>query len=353
MEQIALTARFNLVRKVFILLAFVMPVSYANAQNYRALSADEAPTEATELRYNEVQFKVAFDSHTKGPLDQQLAFSPHKPWEGGCLGIELDVVQNPNLTGSDDDWEFALQNGGEFQKENPGLRQTLRDLRQWSSNHPGHHVVTIHIALKGKSTLGDDKLFCEKFDEVLANELGIERIFTPAYLQRDASSLLSAVQQYGWPTLEDLRGNFIIVLTGDDSNRLVSLRRMVYTYNEAYKRLAFVDIDHREARRFSKNISDIDNPGYREGSRVFLNIKLGHGDWIRLANGARKFGLVTRLWKANTQSDWNLAKQANVNLIATDMIHDSQWTALTTPVEDFRDEVELEMEEAVVVETNG
>ncbi|MFT4551947.1 MAG: hypothetical protein ACI9S8_000568 [Chlamydiales bacterium] len=351
MEKIVLTARFSLVRKVLFLLSLVLPVNYANAQNYRALSANEGHAEVTELRYNEVQFKVAFDSRSKGPLDQQLAFSPYKPWEGGCLGIELGIVQNPKFTGPDDNWEFSLQNGDEFQEESPSLRQTLQEISKWSSNHPGHHVVTIHIAIKGKKIIGDDKLFCEKFDDVLANELGIEKIFTPAYLQRDASSLLSAVQQYGWPTLEELRGNFIVVLTGDDSNRLVSLRRMVYTYNEPYRRLAFVDIDHREVKRFSKNVSDIDNPGYREGSRVFLNIKFGHGDWIRLADGARKLGLVTRLWKVNTRNDWNLAKQANVNLIATDMVHDSQWTALTTPVDDFRDDIE--MEEAVVIETNG
>lgn len=351
MEQSALTARLYLARKVFFLLVVFLPVSYASAQNYRALSASEGPTDVTELRYNEVQFKVAFDSRTKGPLDRQLAFSPHKPWEGGCLGIELDIVQNPATTGSDENWEFVLQSGGEYEENSPSLRQALREIHKWSGNHPGHHVVTIHIAIKGKSSLGDDKLFCEKFDEILANELGIEKIFTPAYLQRDASSLLAAVHQYGWPTLEELRGNFIVVLTGDDSNRLVSRRRMVYTYNEAYKRLAFVDIDHREAKRFSKNISDIENPGYHEGSRVFLNIKFGHGDWIRLANGARKAGLVTRLWKANTRSDWNLARQANVNLIATDMIHDSMWTALARPVDDFPDEVERE--EAVAVDTNG
>lgn len=317
------------------------------AQNIRALPFKGKETkEMASLLYNEAQVKVADVLPGGLEVEKLLTFFSETSWKGGCQGLSFDIVQNPNRIAFDENWEFVVQRGGKYLSNNPNLRKILKKIRHWSDSHPGHHVITIHINLKQNSTFGDDRVFCEKIDQILAEELSSDRIYRPAFLLRDASNLLEGVKKYGWPSLEDLRGNFIVVLSGDDSKRLVSRRRMVYTYMEPYKRLAFVDVDQEVAERYIKEYKGIKNFYYQEGARVFLNIKYGLSDWEKFSKQASQEGFITRVWKVDSQREWNLVKEAGVNLIATNKVYKSRWASLFTPsTEEEKTKVGLREEE--------
>ncbi len=303
------------------------------ANNIKALSIMENEgKDVGKLRYNEVQFKAASNSRTKGSIEEQLEFHPQEPWRGGCQGLEFPLVQNPNKMKGDEPWEFVVQSGGKYLDFNPTLFETLRKIKKWSENHPGHHVITLHLTLKKGAVYGDDALFCEKLDKILAKGLGLEKIYTPAFLQRDALTLREAVEKYGWPTLDELRDGYIVVLSGDDTNRLIARRRLIYNYTRPYKRLAFVDMDQGAAKHLARNNSDINNPYYKQGMRVFLNIKAGNSFWTKLAHDAHEKGLVTRVATLKSGERWDLAMGANANVLATDHVLNTRWTALASPI---------------------
>ena len=66
------------------------------------------------VRYNEAQFKAAHNSVDRAEsVTQQLDTDPDKPHQGGCRGVEFDVVLDPASIKTDT-WRFGVQHGGEF-----------------------------------------------------------------------------------------------------------------------------------------------------------------------------------------------------------------------------------------------
>lgn len=293
-----------------------------------------------ELRYNEVQFKAGANPSSVDALLKYLSFAPDEPWQGACQGIELSLVQNPLRVSSEEKWHFVVQESGEFDRSSPDLKDFLREIQLWSERHPGHHVLTIHLNLKKNTTFGEDALFSDKLDELIISELPIEKIYTPSFLQGDEATPMEGVNKHGWPTMKELRNSFIIVLSGDDSKRLVARRRLIYTYTQPYKRLAFVDMDQRPITYGPKNLSDLITPFRQQGMRVFINLKIGPFNWVRLAQQARELNFVTRLWTINNRREWAQAKGANVNIMTTNQIQNVRWTALipsSSPLENGED----------------
>ncbi|MBI4606055.1 MAG: hypothetical protein HY721_29160 [Planctomycetes bacterium] len=281
------------------------------------------------LRYDEVQLKAAHNSiDRKESLAAQLDWDPKAPHQGGCRGLELDLVQDPSRTGPGDEWVFGVQHGGALRPETPRLEKCLREIRAWADAHPRHDAITVHLDLKPEATLGDDADFVRKIDEILARELGKGSIFRPADLQRDAPTLLEGARRHGWPALRELRGRFILVFSGGDGDGPVARRRKAYLTSEPKERLAFVDLDQRAAGAGGADECDAMNPYYQEGSRVFINIQLGRKEWQRLARGARGKGFVTREWKANDAASWLEARDAGVNILSTDHVRDASWASV-------------------------
>lgn len=280
-------------------------------------------------RYNEVQFKAAHNSiDREESLTAQLDWDPKEPANGGCRGLELDIVQDPKLAGPGDTWVFGVQHGGPYTPQTPGLARCLREVRQWADAHPGHDVITIHIDLKEEATLGDDKVFAAQIDRVFAGELGKERILAPFQLERDAPTLLEGIKRHGWPSLKDLRGKFIIIFSGGDGDEPVARRRRAYFTTSRRDRLAFVDLDQRAAGAKGGDECDIKSSYYQEGWRVFVNIELGRKDWARLGREARRQGFVTREWKANDEASWRAAREAGINILSTDRIRNHLWATV-------------------------
>lgn len=280
-------------------------------------------------RYDEVQFKAAHNSiDREETLSQQLDSDPEAPHQGGCRGLELDIVMDPSRAGPKEEWRFGVQHGGAFKENGPKLDQCLREIRDWSKVHPGHHAITIHIDIKEEATLGDDAVFIDQIDALFARELDRDQIYRPAHLQRDAPTLLAGAQKYGWPALGELRGKFILVFSGGDSEGPVRRRRAAYARTRPRDRLAFVDLDQRAAGEGGADECDIQSPYYQEGSRAFVNLQLGRKDWQRLARGAHGRGFVVREWKANDEKSWSEAAAAGVNILSTDRVRGHPWATV-------------------------
>ena len=96
------------------------------------------------------------------------------------------------------------------------LVEYLRHLRMWSRFEARHDVITISLDLKAQA---------RNRRQFLAGSTPPSRSssvvtgFTPAELMGSASSLVAGAMASGWPTLEELRGRFILVLSGDEPTK--------------------------------------------------------------------------------------------------------------------------------------
>ena len=66
------------------------------------------------------------------------------------------------------------------------------------------------------------------------------------------------------------------------------------------------------------------------GHRVFVNIQYGSKGWKELAMQATQGNYVTRVWKANSNWDWQQCVESNINLIATDKIRFYSWASFSS-----------------------
>jgi hypothetical protein len=280
-----------------------------------------------DLPYNRVQFKAAHNSIDRDEtLYQQLEWDEGKTFQAGCRGVELDIVADPERLRAEDAWRFAVQHGGDYDPNNPTLRECLAEIKKWSTDHPGHGVITIHVDLKDGACQGVAKVFADKIDEIFGSQLGADSIFKPSQLQRDAANLLEGARKYGWPKLKDLMGRFILCFSGEDSSEIVLDHKKTYATTDAHKRLAFVDADMRHAYITGTDAGYIENEYYQEGWRVFINLQRGRPGWLLLGKRAQEVGgFVTRVWKCNTEESWEDAVSAGINVISTDRLRDHPW----------------------------
>lgn len=301
---------------------------------------------ARTVKFNQAQWKAAHNSVERS----ETIFEQLDPNDGKCGGIELDFVVDPTsvnilntkeeaekLTETEKEkyegWRFAVQHGEKYDSKNAPMHDVLRSLRKWSKEHEGHDVVTIFLDLKGGGAYyGDHHHFVSQLDGAIDWGLGSDIIFAPKDLQKDASSLLEGARKYGWPSLEQLQNKFILVISGSDTDKPVRERRDIYCETDPHLRLCFVDIDQRGCNPKKENCN-IHHPHYNKGDRVFVNIQLGNNHWSQLGRDAGNNGFVTRVWKANKQADWDEAKRAQINFIATDKIRHYKWAAVSPSCE--------------------
>ena len=136
-------------------------------------------------------------------------------YEQGVRAFEIDIHHHPPLLATPrmrtdsmaPDWSVYHVLGWSH-REYETLSQGLAAIASLDSSDP----VTVFIDNKddfGAVHTGD------AFDQVLRDELG-ELLFTPGDLlsgSAGSASLLAAVQRDGWPTIEQLQGRVIVVLT--------------------------------------------------------------------------------------------------------------------------------------------
>lgn len=113
-------------------------------------------------------------------------------------------------------------------RRNAWLSDCLAEIREWSDDHPNHPLIIVNVDAKtgfwGKYDL---------FDEIVEDELGVEKLFRPLDLRGTHPDLRCAVEAEGWPKLAELRGRIMVVMTGGTPTKG---RRLGNDRNEFLKR---------------------------------------------------------------------------------------------------------------------
>jgi hypothetical protein len=179
----------------------------------------------SDLRLNQIQIKGTHNSYhqqsliawhashkyTHLPLTEQLE-------KRGIRAFELDV-HRPAFGSDLVVYHIAAVDSKTTCSK---FKDCLRELKNWSDQHPGH--VTIFVWIEIKDGTGGPKFTdFNRVDEEIREILG-DRLITPDDLQGDHETLQAAIQMNGWPTVEASRGKFIFMLDSDDRTPSVYLR---------------------------------------------------------------------------------------------------------------------------------
>jgi hypothetical protein len=252
-----------------------------------------------------VKFKASHNSFERDerPVTEQLVWSSSQPHQAGCRGLELDLRESPNL------WSWSVHHDEYQGRADAQLVEYLRHLRTWSRFEARHDVITISLDLKAQAR--NRRQFPRWLDATIEEFLGRDRLFTPAELMGSASSLVAGAMASGWPTLEDLRGRFILVLSGDEPTKASYA-------GSGRNRLCFAD----------QRLGDGDaRPSLTEGDRVFFNLNATEDwDWHgALRWFARQRGFITRAYVANSVDLWSRLLAADANILSTDKVRNHPW----------------------------
>ncbi len=277
------------------------------------------PAQTPSPAYNKSQQKGSHNTEQRDEtLTEALKFDRVNPYQAGVRNLEFDLVLSDEFLETDDDWASTLQHGGAYDWKKATLRDALLILHNYHLADPSHDVITVSLDLKDAA--GDDATYTRKIEQTFTETLGAGNLYTPDMLQGNADTLLEGARK-GWPTIDKLKGKFILVFTGEDSDPSSDVaRRRRYLSQDTRQRLAFVDIDQRAAG------NDINGPAYTKGNRVFINIAFGSRGGCELALKAQAAGgFATRAYTLNSQSDWDAALRAAINILATDKVRGHSW----------------------------
>lgn len=267
-----------------------------------------ALTVARSWPYNEVIFKASHNSQDRDerPITRQLETERHRPHQGGCRGLELDLKESPDLP------MWSVDHDRHRTEADRQLTAFLDHLRRWSGMNPGHDVVTVHLDLKDAAR--HRRTFPHYLDATIGETLGRSLLYTPGDLMGRKRSLVAAAMASGWPTLEALQGRFILCLTGDERAESTKAAYAVGIRN----RLCFVDSLVRPEDPL---------PSLTKGNRVFMNFDARVSwDWADRAKWfAQQRGFITRAFIVNDQGLWDRVVAADTNIVATDRIRNHEW----------------------------
>jgi len=157
-----------------------------------------------------------------------------------------------------------------------------------------HEPITLFIDLKNDPLLQSEELSRDIFDDVLREELG-PKLYTPQdWIDSvpGASTLEEAFEIGGWPTLEDLDGRVMVVVTGGDMDGQLG----EYVSNGAGNQAAFI------APKPDTGVSP---------DAVFYNTSD-----LDAAIEMNENGYATRLYHVDNPEDFQAAQDAGINHIA-------------------------------------
>ncbi|GAB4525498.1 MAG: hypothetical protein Tsb0020_43500 [Haliangiales bacterium] len=279
----------------------------AAAAEAPAAEAALAPADA-DTRYDEVRQKSVHNSfQRKEALIDQMVY--HR-----LRSIELDIhVGKSGWSRVPGDWYVYHTDIFDAATTCHRLSDCLDELRAFHLMNPAHEVITVWLDLKDGWQSGNDP---DQLDNRISAHLDPAWLMTPAELLDrcpGASDLQAAVTGgCSWPTLDSLRGRFLIALTGGDVSSPSTKLSQYLDAGGADQRLGFVAPDLVQT-------SDID----RDDDVVFFNLKR---DDVALAAEVQG-RYVSRVWGVNDAGAWGEAEAYGAHHIATDKvnIHRDTW----------------------------
>ncbi len=260
----------------------------------------------------------------------------------GLRNLEIDMVHDPlggryanpmglNLIRQAGGTPLPFDTAGDLKK--PGLKvfhvqdvdfrshhllfvDCLKELKQWSKNHPGHLPVIITMNAKDGEEKGLSKLLPFTHDALDSIDMEIKSVFsndeliTPDFIRGEASNLENAVLQKGWPTLDKVAGRFMFML--DETG--AKLRDYKQGHPGLKGKLLFVN----------------ETAGSPEAALMIINNPLADGEKIKAL--VQKGYMVRPRADANTiearNNDYrmfNAAKESGAQIITTDYYLPSQF----------------------------
>lgn len=253
------------------------------------------------LRYNEISMKASHNSYQRDEtITEQITWNPEQNYNCGCGELELDISQ------SSDGKSWSVDHVGVYSKDLRQLSSYLVDLTAWSEENTGHDVITLYLDLKHTAT--DN--FPDQLDEYILTYLQTD-IYKPCDLMGNAPTLRQGAIDNGWPMLEELKGKFLVCLTGDSNDK------QKYAETDARTRLCFADKD-----------TPVDEIPEDE-NRVFFNFHIYHSErdkWMKTFDACKnRKDAIIRAYVANSEDNWNDCLNSSCHLIATDKISNYTW----------------------------
>jgi hypothetical protein len=258
-----------------------------------------------QLHYNEVSFKASHNSYQRDEtLVQQIEFHPSDPSDAGCRALELDISQ------SNDGLKWSVGHKSSYDAKYRQLSQLLDELRVYGEQNPDHDPITLYLDLKHVASAAFPAQLDQYIRDALIRGAGTQ-VYSPAALMRDAPNLPEGARKYGWPTVGELRGQFIVCLTGKKDDKAF------YARTDPRVRLCFADQDEDEG---SDPSSD---------DRVFFNYHLyssGYSKWCAVfREAAPRRDAIIRGYVLNGDDLWNNALACGCHALATDKIKGHSW----------------------------
>jgi len=276
------------------------------------------PTGILDLPYDQVAFKASHNSYDRGmTYAAQLTHHPADPTDAGCRGLELDLIQKRG------DWKWSVSHptlGNTISRTaydsapEHQLSTHLEELGAWSRDRPTHHPVLVQLDLKWRLNFGDFPEYAEKLDSYLAAHLDNGRadtVYTPGEFLRGESTLGRAAGKHGWPLVRDLRGRFVLVLSGTAS------RKYRYIQSHTARRLCFADKGYRRGQHRTTI----------RGNQIFLNVQSDSDKvWPKEAPGWRaQGGIIIRTWDISSRKGWDFCRRKGANVLSTDHVSGKPW----------------------------
>ncbi len=207
-------------------LAFALALSTAACGSSPSGSSKKQPPSFnyprdSEIRLDQIQLKATHNSYhvqsptmadprlqyTHDPLEQQLQ-------EQGVRGLELDTHFN-STKGVFEVYHIKYLDEGTRCRL---LTDCLREIKNWSDQHPAHQTLFIHLEPKDNPPADAEPWFSELEGEFLS-VWPRSRIVTPDDVRGNAATLRDAVETHGFPTLGETRGKILVYIDNHSTFR--------------------------------------------------------------------------------------------------------------------------------------
>lgn len=257
-----------------------------------------------DLRYDDVRQKSVHNTFQRieGIFDQIVY------WRVRSLEADLHTshaLDDAETGGELDEW-FVYHHSFDMASSVHTFDDFLRVCASAHRAAPDHEVITLFLDIKdgfpAKITSAHSRA---RFDTLLEHHLG-GQLFRPSDLAaRDpgAGSLREVVRRVGWPTLRELRGRFVVALTGSEHQ----LSNYVGSREAPTDRAAFLT-------GYAESVADIG----RRDDVVVYNMSRDH---VGLAAEVGRQGFISRGYYIDDRIAWGEAVAARCHHIATDMVN--------------------------------
>jgi len=170
------------------------------------LTLDHIQVKGTHNSYH-IEPPLPFDDshkYTHASLDVQLG-------EQGVRAFELDVHQG---FGGFEVYHISVIDSV---SSCDAFTDCLEIIQSWSEEHALHLPIAIWIEIKDSTGgLPIDASDLDLIDDDIRSVFSEEQLLSPDDIQGDAPSVRAALEESGWPTIAELRGQVYFVLLNDD-----------------------------------------------------------------------------------------------------------------------------------------